>query len=85
VSKTPCGAIVGECRKITVCDIALCGTNRGSGSRSLNMGAFHGRRAHGALSVAAGDGCELLVTSGDVGAVAQASRAGYQSRFMHPL
>jgi hypothetical protein len=49
------------------------------------MGAFHGRRAHGALSVAAGDGCELLVTSGDVGAVAQASRAGYQSRFMHPL
>jgi microcompartment protein CcmL/EutN len=49
------------------------------GCRSLDIGGLQGRRAHEALGVAAGDGCELLVSPGDVGAVAQALRAGYQS------
>jgi hypothetical protein len=46
------------------------------GTISLDIGGLQGRRAHEALGVAAGDGCELLVSPGDVGAVAQASARG---------
>lgn len=61
-----------------VLDLNLYGTIRYLGCRSLDGGALQGRRAHEALGVAAGDGCELLVTPGDVGAVAQASRGTNQ-------
>jgi hypothetical protein len=63
-------------RKRDVLDAYLDGTIRYVGCRSLDIGELQGRRAHEALGVAAGDGCELLVSPGDVGAVAQASARG---------